>query len=149
VARLLSRGVAPLVGGGRSTLPVVHAANVADGAVLAATSESAGGRAYNLANDYDVSVREFFELAARGLDKRVRFIFVPVSVARLAFGSVKFAVRVATAGRLSVLSNASLAIVTEDNPFTSDRAKRELGWAPAMRPEQGIPEAFAWTRTHR
>jgi nucleoside-diphosphate-sugar epimerase len=149
VARLLSRGLVPLIGGGRSTLAVVHAANVADGAVLAATNDAAGGRVYNLANDYDVSVKEFFELAARGLRKRVRFIPVPVPVARIAFASAKFAIRVATAGKLSVLSNASLAVLTEDNPFTSERARRELGWTPAVRPEHGIPEAFAWTRTHR
>jgi nucleoside-diphosphate-sugar epimerase len=40
-------------------------------------------------------------------------------------------------------------MVTRDNPFTSERARRELGWSPVMRPEQGIPEAFHWWLTHR
>ena len=31
IAGLLQRGFAPLIGGGRTTLPIVHAANVADG----------------------------------------------------------------------------------------------------------------------
>ena len=63
IARLLRFGFARVVGGGRSTLAVVHAANVADGLVRAATHDAAGGRAYNLANDFDVTVAEFFRLA--------------------------------------------------------------------------------------
>ena len=42
IARLLSSGFAPLIGGGRSTLPIVHAANVADGAVRAVMNERRG-----------------------------------------------------------------------------------------------------------
>src|SRR5262249_957357 len=59
IGRLLQRGFAPLIGGGTSTLAIVHVANVADGAVRAALHAGAGGRAYNLANDYDVTVRQF------------------------------------------------------------------------------------------
>src|SRR5690348_6280357 len=57
IARLLRRGIAPLVGGGRSTLSLVNAVNVADGVVRAAAIDAAGGRAYNLTNDFEVTVR--------------------------------------------------------------------------------------------
>ena len=66
IARLLNCGFAPVIGGGRSTLAIVHAANVADGAVLAAAHDAAGGRAYNLANDFDVTVRDFYLTRGRG-----------------------------------------------------------------------------------
>lgn len=148
IARLLRTGFAPVIGGGRSTLAIVHAANVADGAVLAALNDGAGGRAYNLANDFDVTVREFFTLGALGLGRRVRLVPVPLPVASALFQAAMGVIRVASGGQASVLSNASLSIVTRDNPFTSDRARRELGWAPAVRPEQGIPEAFRWWTTH-
>jgi 2-alkyl-3-oxoalkanoate reductase len=144
VARLLSRGFAPLIGGGRSTLAIVHAANVADGAIRAATNERAGGRAYNLANDFDVTVREFFELGAGGLGRRVRFVPIPTWLATGAFAMVRGVAKTVSGGRMSVISNASLAMLTEDNPFTSDRARRELGWSPAVHPRESIPEAFRW-----
>jgi nucleoside-diphosphate-sugar epimerase len=149
IARLLQRGVAPLIGGGRSTLAIVHAANVADGAIRAATHDAAGGRAFNLANDYDVTVRDFILLGAQGLGRRVHLVPVPLPVAKAALRASKAILKVATGGRANVLSTVSLSMVTRDNPFTSERARRELGWSPVMRPEQGIPEAFHWWLTHR
>jgi nucleoside-diphosphate-sugar epimerase len=149
IAKLLRRGIVPLIGGGRSIFSVIHAANVADGAVRAVAADGAGGRAYNLANDYEVTVRRFFELAGEGLGRRVRFIPIPLPVAKTGFKIVKSTARILTGGRFNVISNASLGMLTRDNPFTSERARRELGWSPGVRPEQGIPEAFRWWTTHR
>ena len=33
--------------------------------------------------------------------------------------------------------------MSRDNPFTSERARRELGWDPPVRPEAGVPDAFS------
>jgi nucleoside-diphosphate-sugar epimerase len=149
VAKLVRRGVVPIIGGGRSIFSVTHAANVADGAVRAVVSDVAGGRAYNVANDYPVTVRRFFELAGQGLDQRLRFISIPLPAAKGAFKVFKAVKRALTGGRLNVLSSASIGFLSEDNPFTSDRARQELGWSPVVKPEQGIPEAFRWWKTHR
>lgn len=149
LARAIGLGVLPLLGGGRSTLAVVHAANVAQGAILAATSDKAAGRAYNLANDYDVTVRDFYRLAAEGLGRRVRFVPVPIPVAKGGLRLFRIVDRVALGGKFAVATEGSLSFLSRDNPFTSDRARRELGWAPAMRPEVGIPAAFRWWAEHR
>ena len=147
-ARLLQRGFAPLIGGGTSTLSLVHAGNVADGALLAGQSEVAGGRVYNLANDFDVRVRDFFLLGAQGLGRTVHFIPIPLSIAGVAVRAFKTATRLFTGGRWSAVSNASIRMLTKDNPFTSERARRELGWSPRVRPEDGVPDAFRWWREH-
>jgi nucleoside-diphosphate-sugar epimerase len=47
-------------------------------------------------------------------------------------------------GKFAVASEGSLSFMSRDNPFTSDRAKQELGWKPSVRPDVGIPEAFRW-----
>jgi nucleoside-diphosphate-sugar epimerase len=148
VARLLRLGVAPVIGGGGSTFSIVHAANVADGTVRAPFVERAGGRAYNLANDFDVSVRRFLELAGDGLGRSLRLVSIPAPMARRGLAAVKALVRTLTRGRLSVVSTASLNWFTRDNPFSSERARRELGWAPSVRPEDGIPDAFRWWAKH-
>lgn len=148
-ARMLRFGWAPLIGGGRSVMALVHAANVADGAVLAATTDAAAGRAYNLTNDFPVTVREFFTLGAEGLCRRVRFVSIPLGVARAAFRSVLGVARLAAPGRVSLVSRDSLSMITRDNPYDSTRARRELGWTPRVRPEVGIPEAFRWWKEHQ
>jgi len=144
MARIIRRGVAPIIGDGNTTLALVHAANVADGAVRAATHEQAGGRTYNLANDFDVTVRQFFTWGGEGLGRRVRLLSVPKPMAQGAFSALVFAIKLVTAGRMSVLSSGSLDFLTRDNPFTSERARRELGWSPPVRHEDGVPDAFRW-----
>ena len=127
-------------------LAMVHAENVADGTVRAALSEAAGGRVYNLANDFDISARDFFLLAGEGLGKRVRLLSFSKSTADRTIGVGILALRTLSMGKMSVLSKDSLDFLTRGNPFSSDRARRELGWAPTMRHEQGIPDAFRWWR---
>lgn len=144
MARLLRFGVAPIIGGGNNAFSIVHAANVADGIVRAPFVQQAGGRAYNLANDFDVTVRRFFDLAGAGMGKHLRRVSIPPRLAQHALRGVKASLRALTGGRMSVISTASLDWFTRDNPFSSERARRELGWSPSVRPEDGVPDAFHW-----
>jgi nucleoside-diphosphate-sugar epimerase len=140
----MDRGFFPVFAGGGSTLAIVHAASVADGAVRAVDVPAAGGRAYNLANDFDVTVNEFVALAAEGLGHRVMRVPVPIPVARLGFRMMRWTVRLIRGPAMSRDIANILSFMTRGNPFTSERARRELGWSPPVRPEQGIPEAFRW-----
>jgi len=149
IAPLIGPIPIPLLRGGRSIMAIVHAANVAEGAVLAATSDVAGGKAYNLANDYDVTVRRFFELAGLGLGRRPMFVPMPMWAAKGALRGAKWLARVVSGGTFRMVSAAAIDFVSDDNPFSSERAKRELGWSPSVRPEVGIPEAFRWWRENK
>jgi nucleoside-diphosphate-sugar epimerase len=149
IGKVIARGFFPLLGGGRSTLAIVHAGNVADGAVRAIQTDIAGGKAYNLANDYDVTVRDFVRLAAQGLRRRVMLVPVPMILAKTVFKLMTMLIGVARRGAALSQAGGAVAFVSHDNPFSSDRAKRELGWAPPIRPEIGIPEAFRWWADQR
>ncbi|HEX6631610.1 MAG TPA: NAD-dependent epimerase/dehydratase family protein [Gemmatimonadaceae bacterium] len=148
LARLLRAGVLPLPGGGRATLAVVHAANVADAAVLAALHDEAGGQAYNVANDFDVSVERFLRLGARALGRTLRIVPVPRAVASGGVAAAALLLRLAGARGLAAMVGNSVRFVLEGNPFCSARARQELGWAPTVTPEQGVPAAFRWWREH-
>jgi nucleoside-diphosphate-sugar epimerase len=136
------------VGGGHTTLAVVHAANVADGMVRAATTDAAGGRAYNLANDFDVTVEQFLRLASEGLGVKLRRVPVPYVVARAGLGAFALLAPLLFGSRFNAVGSASLDFISRDNPFSSDRARRELGWDPPVRPEDGVPDAFRWWSAH-
>ena len=148
VGRLLERGFAPVIRGGRSIMAIVHAANVADGAVRAAATDAAGGRAFNLANDSPVTVRDFYRLAGEGLGRRVRLVPIPMPIARGALSVVRAVGPLILGARMNVVTeSSSLDFITRDNPFSSERARRELAWSPTVRPDIGIPDAFRWWRT--
>ena len=149
VARMLRHRLVPVVGGGRTTLAVVHAANVADGMVRAAAHAEAGGRAYNLANDFDVTVARFFELAAAGIGISLRRVPVPWLAARVVLGMAALIAPLVSQAQDRALLAASLDFVSRDNPFSSARARRELGWDPQVMPETGVPDAFRWWLQHR
>jgi nucleoside-diphosphate-sugar epimerase len=149
MAALMDRGAFPLLAGGRARLAVVHAAGVADGAVRAIAHDCAGGRAYNLANDFDVTLREFVTLGASGLARRVRFVPVPLPLARAAIAGMRAGLRLTKGKAMASSAVGTIDFLTRDNPFTSERARRELGWTPPVPPAEGIPEAFRWWATHR
>ena len=149
VARLLSRGFAPILGRGKTTMAIVNAENVADGMVRAAGIDAAGGRAYNLANDYDVTSAEFFGWAAIGLNARLRNLHVPTAVARGTEHVFRAMAPLLPGSRFKAVSFSAVDFLTRDNPFSSDRARRELGWNPPVRPEVGVPDAFRWYAAHR
>jgi nucleoside-diphosphate-sugar epimerase len=149
VGRIVKLGVFPLVAGGRSTLAIVHAASVADGAVRAVRCTEAGGRAYNLANDFDVTVANFARLAGVGLGRRVTFVPIPIAVARAGFRVLSTGMRLTGHAAMATHARSSLDFLTRNNPFSSERARRELGWSPPMPPDVGIPEAFRWWKEHR
>lgn len=149
IGRLLLRGFAPVIGGGATTLAVVHASNVAQGALLAATTDVAGGRAYNLANDFDVTAAEFFRLAAEGLGRPVRLLPIPGAIARLGILGVRLAAPLFPSRALAVAAASSVDFLGRDNPFSSERARQELGWVPDVSHEWGVPDAFRWWMAHR
>jgi len=149
VGPVLERGLFPLIGGGRTTLSLVHADAVADGAIRAATTDRAAGRVYHLTNDFDVTAADLVRFASRGLGRRVLAPRVPVAAGRAAFWLL--AVALVAAGRRDLAPHATglLQMLTRDNPFTSERARRELGWTPTIRPAEGLAEAFSWWKENR
>lgn len=149
-ARLLDTGFAPMIGEGDAVLSIVHAANVADGAVRAATIDGAQGRAFNLANDFPVTVAEFVRLAGIGLGRELRVARVPPGLARGAVAVARVGARLTMGPGMDAMVASTLDFLTRDNPFTSDAARETLGWDPPVRPDTGIPEAFrSWAESRR
>ncbi len=149
VAAVLSRGAFPLIGGGTTTLPLVHAQNAAEGAVLAATTLGAQGRAYNLTADFPITVADLVRLASEGLGRRVFAPRIPRTVGRAMFRVLEVALLAAGRRGVSRRSGGTFDMLTKDNPFREARARRELGWRPSVTPQDGIPAAFRWWARHR
>ncbi len=143
LARYASLPIVLLVGDGRSELPLVYAGNVAQGIVRALTSPRAAGRVYNLTNDFPILQREFFELLSRHLERRPRFLPIPVAVATGLAGTFETLTRL-RGGSRPVVSRRHIAFMGRGNPFVSDRAKAELPWQPEVPHEDGVRRSVEW-----
>ena len=142
IAPILQRGFFPLLGGGTSTMRLTHARSIAEGALLVGTNESAGGKIYHLTDDFPITVSDLVRYGAEGLGCRVRRVHVPTAVAKIGFGVLKPLLVAIGRSDLAPHTEGTLDMLTRNNPFTSRRAREELGWVPTTRPEAGLPEAF-------
>ncbi len=148
VARVLTHGFFPLIGGGTTTLPLVHARNVAEGAILAATNRQAEGRIYNLTCDYPLTVADLVRFAARGLEQRVFAPSIPIAAGRVLFRALELALLAVGRRDVSRHTGGTLDMLTKNNPFVEERARRELRWHPSVRHEAGVADAFRWWKAH-
>jgi len=149
LAPVLDGGLFPRIRGGRTTLPMVHARHVAEGAILAATVETAGGKAFLLANDFRVTVTDLIRFAEAGLGRRIHAPTVPMPIGRAGFAALEGILRAVGRGDLARHTVGTLNMLTKDNPFTSDRARSELGWSPSIVPDVGLTEAFRFWKSAR
>jgi nucleoside-diphosphate-sugar epimerase len=147
IAPVLERGFFPRIAGGRTTLALVFAGHVAEGAILAAKQESAGGKAFLLTNDFPVTVTDLIRCAEAGLDKRIYAPTVPMPIGRASFAALEGILKATGRGELARHATGTLNMLTKDNPFTSDRARNELGWTPTTVPDIGLTEAFRFWKS--
>lgn len=130
-------GFAPLIGGGRSALSVVYAGNVA-AAVLAALDHPAATGPFNVANDGGITLRRFFERFAEGLGVRLRPVVVPAGLAWTGAYLLDRALRLIRPRGPMMMLKGAVQFLANDNPYTSARAERELGWRPIVTPEDAV-----------
>jgi len=148
IAAVMTHGIFPLCGGGETTLPVVHANAVAEGAILAAQNDAANGGVYNLTTDFTLTVARLVSLARIGLARSIRAPVLSLGSSRLFFRALELALRAIGRGDLAAHANGTLEMLTRDNPFSSARARHELQWSPTISPEIGVPDAFRWWKAH-
>lgn len=142
LARLLALPLVPLLGGGRTTLPVVYAGNVASG-IAGALSGIGAGRAFNLSEDHPVTQRSLFEGLATGMGTRVRFVSVPGPLLR---AGARIADRLGAriTGSTDLALQRVVALATSGNPYPSARAREVLHWNPIIEHPEALRRTGAW-----
>ena len=135
-----------LVGRGDNALNIVHAADIADGVVRAATSSVAVERVYNLASEGAISQRELLDALTTALNVppvRRRF---PLRLAMAGGFLYEVIGRALGFKRPPRLTRYAVALISRPTRFRTDRARDELGWRPCIHPLEGLHQVFAWYR---
>jgi len=143
VVRILRRGYAPLIGSGTNSLSVVYAGNVAN-AVFAALEHPEVTGPINVTNDGEITQREFFTAVGSAMGRRVRLLRIPVPVG-YAFAAARHLLRrVFDPEKYAGFGGAAVGFLSNDNPYSSARARQELNWRPTTPPEEAIQRSIRW-----
>jgi nucleoside-diphosphate-sugar epimerase len=145
LAKLVRLPFVPLLGLGDNGLPVVYAGNAAH-AIECLIDAGLWGRTYNLATDYRLTQRGLLEGLALALGRRPRFVNIPAGLVREAakFGQ-QLGLNLPGAGDLTLERAARLSL--EENPYSTERLRRDLSWTPPFTHEEGLGRTAEWLQS--
>ena len=146
MADRVGSGRAVIVGSGTNALPFVYVTDVVQGLLLALDTEHALGQAYNISNDSPLTQRAFLTAIATQMRVKPPRIHVPYHSLYWA-GSLAEGVGAMTRSqRKPPVTRLGVKLFGTDNRHSIDKARRELGFAPQVRLDEGIALASAWYR---
>lgn len=132
LAAAARHGWLPRVGPGTLPMAIVHAESIADAAVRALDAPGAVSRIYQVTNDGEITPRGFVGALADGLGRRIRTLPVHEGAAFALAGGVQQLLRMIGPGLYPGTITGAVRFWRGGNPYTSARARSELGWTPAV-----------------
>ncbi|MCX6357973.1 MAG: NAD-dependent epimerase/dehydratase family protein [Candidatus Aureabacteria bacterium] len=143
----LKNGRYAFIGGGTNPFSLVYAKNLADGLIRAAESPGAVGQIYNITDGVAVTRRELINLMADrlGLPWPKRNISYPA--ARVICAVCETVAKVFRLKTAPLLNRFRLKFMYTPLTFDISKARRELGYGPAIPFEKGIEETIEWFKS--
>ncbi|MFO0618567.1 MAG: NAD-dependent epimerase/dehydratase family protein [Polyangiaceae bacterium] len=137
IVRMAKAGQFAWLDGGRARTSTTHVANLTHALELA-LSRGVSGRAYFVADDDERTLRSFLGALARtqGVDLGTRSM--PSSIARPLARAIEGVYRLLRVRRAPPLTRFAVDMMSSSITVRTDRARRELGYAPVIRVEDGL-----------
>jgi nucleoside-diphosphate-sugar epimerase len=144
MARMIRAGTYAIVGDGENVLHHAHVDDVVAGTRLACDRPEAQGEDFILCGPQTISLRRLSELTARALGRRLLPVRVPLGFARGVATALDVAMPWVPASlrREPLISHEKLDVMTISVTFDCSKARRMLGYAPAVSYEEGIRRTF-------
>jgi len=147
---MIRAGKAPVVGSGDNLRSMAYVDNLCQGLVLAAFTESARGQIYWIADDQPYSMNEVLDTVERLLEEEFH-LAVAHKRLRLPGIASEFAMLMdATLQKLG-LYEQKIHVLSEMNKTIAcsvGKARRELGYRPAIALEEGMRRSLQWCLDH-
>lgn len=139
---------AKLIGQGDNLLNLVHAADVARGAILAGQSPRARGQVFHMCSPGEITQREFFDLLSDQLGLPRVHQRVPFWLAWRAASVLELLYRLAGSKSPPPVTRRAILMLSRPNRFSIAKAEDELGWRPSIPATEGLREALDWSIKH-
>jgi nucleoside-diphosphate-sugar epimerase len=146
---LLRRKDLIYVGDGSKALNTIGVHNLTDAVLLAVEKPAAIGQTYNLTDDEPVSKRRFLEALADLSGFQRPHKWIPLWVAKMLTPIIENSCRLIKLKVAPRLTQGRLKFIALNLDFSVEKAKRELGYQPRVKFEDGIEEAVAWWKEQR
>ncbi|MCU0982063.1 MAG: NAD-dependent epimerase/dehydratase family protein [Pirellulaceae bacterium] len=144
MVQALRQGRVVLIGSGDNRLNMVYAGDVAEGAVLAANSPAAAGEVFHLASEGEITQQQFFDSLADSLGLPRVKRRVPFRVADTFGLACEMAGRATGRKRAPAVTRSGISLLSRATLFSSEKARRLLGWQPRMEIHEGLSKTLAW-----
>lgn len=145
-AGMIERGQMTMIGPGRNHLPLVFVADVARGALLAATAEEAAGRAYLLVNDEPVTERQYLEAIAAELGVEPPSRRIPYRLALTAAKVAEVQAKLRHSSAPPPVTRYGVQMLGGENRFSISLAREQLGFQPQVDMADGVARSVQWYR---
>lgn len=118
--------------------------NLVDAVFLGLENDQATGRIYNITDGRLVSKREFISTIAEEAGCTPPTGVVPLGVARGLAWTLESVWKMLGKQEAPILSGARIKFLGLNLEYSIDRARQELGYAPAVDFQQGMKQTIAW-----
>ena len=145
--KAIERGVFVMIGSGRTLYHLTYIDDLVDGFMLAAEKPEALGEVFTIAGPRYTTIQEMADTVARILGKkppRLRVPLWPVQVAAVACEAVCRPLKINPP-----LYPRRVEFFAMDRAFTTDKARRMLGYRPQFDLEEGFRRTADWYRQEK
>jgi UDP-glucose 4-epimerase len=137
-----------IVGPGDNLLNMVHASDVADGAILAATHPAAAGQVYNLSSTGEITQQQLLDTLCGFLGQPRVESHVPRRAAFRIAMVMEIIGWIIRLQRAPYVTRQGVSLITRPTQFSSRKARQELGWMPKVAIGDGLAQTLHWMSSH-
>jgi len=142
LVKALRAGRMIYIGGGRGLVNTTWVDNLTDAATACLEGAGAGGEAYLITDGAPVTWRRYLEALARAARTRPPRISIPTAIAWPLVLTMEAVFPLL--GRKPPLGPLGLRLLTSRSAYSIEKAKRGLGWRPAIAFDEGMRRLAEW-----
>lgn len=132
------------VDGGKYLMAPVYIDNLVQAIRLAAENDRAPGQVYNVVDDGKVTWKEYVEWMCEDLNCKTPWLSVPKWIAWPLAVVLDNTAKLLKKRESPMINKYRVRVVMNDNHYSTEKAKRELGYSPEISTREGIKRTIDW-----
>ncbi len=121
--------------------------NLVDLLMLAATLPQAAGEEFLAFDGVDMTFEEFCERLARAVNANPPFIYLPYDLVYMLAGILETVYGILNMPKRPLLTRQAVNLLASRALVDASKARRVLGWSPAVSQEEGFRRTLEWLKT--